>query len=165
MERSTLGPAIRLRAGNAAEPTTGPSCPSSRVPVAAVSHANWSRTAIDRFVLARLVDAGLVPSPPADRRVLIRRVTFDLIGLPPTPEQVAAFLADNRPGAWERLVDRLLGSPHYGGRWGRHWLDVARYADSNGLDENVAYGNAWRYRDWVIDSLNADRPFDAFVSD
>ena len=136
-----------------------------RVPVAAGSHANWSRTPIDRFVLARLVDAGLAPSPPADRRVLIRRVTFDLIGLPPTPEPVAAYLADNRPGAWERLVDRLLGSPHYGGRWGRHWLDVARYADSNGLDENVAHGNAWRYRDWVIDSLNADRPFDAFVRD
>ena len=116
-------------------------------------------------MLSRLADVGLAPSPPADRRVLLRRVTFDLTGLPPTPEQVATFLADNRPGAWGRLVDRLLGSPHYGARWGRHWLDVARYADSNGLDENVAHGNAWRYRDWVIDSLNADRPFDSFVRD
>lgn len=136
-----------------------------KVPIAAKSHTSWIRTPIDSFVLSRLADAGLAPSPPADRRVLLRRVTFDLTGLPPTPEQVASFLADNRPGAWGRLVDRLLGSPHYGARWGRHWLDVARYADSNGLDENVAHGNAWRYRDWVIDSLNADRPFDSFVRD
>ena len=136
-----------------------------KVPIAAKSHTSWIRTPIDSFVLSRLADAGLAPSPPADRRVLLRRITFDLTGLPPTPAQVASFLADNRPGAWGRLVDRLLGSPHYGARWGRHWLDVARYADSNGLDENVAHGNAWRYRDWGIDSLNADRPFDAFVRD
>ena len=132
-------------------------------PTEAGSH--WSRTPVDRFILARLTAAGLTPSPPADRRTLIRRLCFDLTGLPPSPEQVATFLGDTRPGAWERLVDRLLNTPHYGQRWGRHWLDVARYADSNGLDENVAHGNAWRYRDWVIDSLNADRPFDAMVRD
>jgi len=127
--------------------------------------SQWSLTPIDRFVLARLNAAGLAPAKAASRRVLIRRLSFDVTGLPPTPQQVARFLADRRPGAWERLVESLLASPHYGQRWGRHWLDVARYADSNGLDENVAYGNAWRYRDWVIDSLNADRPFDAFLRD
>ena len=127
--------------------------------------SRWSRTPVDRFILARLAADGLTPSPQASRRVLIRRVSFDLTGLPPSPDAVADFLADNRPGSWERLVDRLLASPHYGQRWGRHWLDVARYADSNGLDENVAHGNAWRFRDWVIDSLNADRPFDAMVRD
>ena len=134
-------------------------------PTPAGDGSRWSRTPIDRFVLARLAAEGLAPSPPASRRLLIRRVFFDLTGLPPSPDEVAAFLADNRPGGWERLVDRLLASPHYGQRWGRHWLDVARYADSNGLDENVAHGNAWRFRDWVIDSLNADRPFDAMVRD
>ena len=134
-------------------------------PTPAGNGTEWSRTPVDRFVLARLTAAGLAPSQAAGRRVLIRRLSFDVIGLPPTPRQVARFLADRRPDAWERLVQRLLSSPHYGQRWGRHWLDVARYADSNGLDENVAYGNAWRYRDWVIDSLNADHPFDAFLVD
>ena len=118
---------------------------------------------IDAFVQARLDAAGLRPSPPADPRALIRRATFDLTGLPPTPEEVDAFLADDSPGAFARVVDRLLASPHYGERWGRHWLDVARYADSNGLDENVAHGNAWRYRDYVVSSLNADKPFDLFL--
>ncbi len=108
---------------------------------------------IDAFVLAKLEAAGLKPAPPADRRTLIRRATFDLTGLPPTPEEVEAFLADESPDAFAKVVDRLLASPAYGERWGRHWLDVARYADSNGLDENVAYGNAWRYRDYVIDEL------------
>ena len=103
------------------------------------------------------------PAPPADKRTLIRRVTFDLTGLPPTPEEIDAFLADDRPDAFARLVDRLLASPAYGERWGRHWLDVARYADSNGLDENVAHGNAWRYRDYVVAAFNRDKPFDQFV--
>ena len=123
----------------------------------------WVRTPIDAFILDRLDGAGLAAAPPADRRTLIRRVTFDLTGLPPTPEETEAFLADESPGAWERVIDRLLASPRYGERWGRHWLDVARYADSNGLDENLAYGNAWRYRDYVIDSFNRDRPFDRFL--
>ena len=90
-------------------------------------------------------------------------MTFDLIGLPPTPEEIDAFLADDRPDAFARLVDRLLASPAYGERWGRHWLDVARYADSNGLDENVAHGNAWRYRDYVVAAFNSDKPYDRFV--
>jgi hypothetical protein len=90
-------------------------------------------------------------------------VTFDLTGLPPTPAEIEAFLADASPEAFTRVVDRLLGSPRYGERWGRHWLDVARYADSNGLDENIAHGNAWRYRDYVVQSLNRDTPWPRFV--
>ncbi|RUL87057.1 PSD1 and planctomycete cytochrome C domain-containing protein [Tautonia sociabilis] len=128
-----------------------------------VSDPSWPRTDLDRFILAALEENGLSPSPPADKRTLIRRASFDLLGLPPTPEQVAAFLADDSPDAFDRLVDRLLASPHYGERWGRHWLDVARYADSNGSDENVAHGNAWRYRDYVVDAFNRDLPYDRFL--
>ncbi|HTE19823.1 MAG TPA: DUF1549 and DUF1553 domain-containing protein, partial [Armatimonadota bacterium] len=123
----------------------------------------WVRTPVDAFVLARLEARKLKPAPPADRRTLIRLATFDLIGLPPTPSEVDAFLADSAPGAFARVVDRLLASPHYGERWGRHWLDVARYADSNGLDENVAHANAWRYRDYVVSSFNRDKPYDQFL--
>ncbi|MGV3484882.1 MAG: PSD1 and planctomycete cytochrome C domain-containing protein, partial [Planctomycetaceae bacterium] len=129
----------------------------------AVKEPAWVQTPVDAFVLARLEAAGLAPSPPADKRTLIRRATFDLIGLPPSPEEIEAFLADERPDAFERLVERLISSPEYGERWGRHWLDVARYADSNGLDENLAFGNAWRYRDYVIRAFNEDKPFDRFV--
>ena len=118
---------------------------------------------IDAFLLAKLRGAGLAFAPPADKRTLIRRITFDLTGLPPTPAEVDTFLADNSPTAYEALVDRLLASPAYGEKWGRRWLDVARYADSNGMDENLAYVNAWRYRDWVIRSFNADKPYDEFV--
>ncbi len=108
---------------------------------------------------------GLTPSRPADRRTLIRRVTFDLIGLPPTPEEIAAFEADPSPDAFAKVVDRLLASPHYGERWGRHWLDVARYADSGGFEVDFFYANAWRYRDYVIRSLNANKPFDRFIEE
>jgi mono/diheme cytochrome c family protein len=118
---------------------------------------------IDAFLLARLERAGLMPAPPADRRALIRRATFDLVGLPPTPEEVDAFLADDSPAAYERLIDRLLASPHYGERWGRHWLDVARFAESNGFEHDKLREHAWPYRDYVIDSLNADRPYTQFV--
>ncbi|GAA5504962.1 DUF1553 domain-containing protein [Novipirellula caenicola] len=118
---------------------------------------------IDAFVLAKLHDQGLRPNPRADKRTLLRRATFDLIGLPPTPEEIEAFLADDSEDAFAHVVDRLLASPHYGERWGRHWLDVARYADSNGLDENVVHGNAWRYRDYVVRSLNNDKPYDEFI--
>ncbi|HYF36959.1 MAG TPA: PSD1 and planctomycete cytochrome C domain-containing protein [Prosthecobacter sp.] len=118
---------------------------------------------IDAFIQAKLREKGLSAAPPADKRTLIRRATFDLIGLPPTPEQVDAFLADNEPKAFERLIERLLASPQYGERWGRHWLDVARYADSNGMDENVAFGHAWRYRDYVVRAFNNDKPFDQFL--
>jgi hypothetical protein len=132
-------------------------------PLPAVRDEDWARTPLDRFILAALEAKGLRPAPAADRRTLIRRATFDLTGLPPTVAEIDAFLADDSPDALARVVDRLLASPRYGERWGRHWLDVARYADSNGLDENVAHGNAWRYRDYVIDAFNRDKPFDRFL--
>lgn len=118
---------------------------------------------IDAFLLAELQEQGLKRSPPADKTTFIRRATFDLLGLPPTPAEIDAFRADDSPAAVERVIDRLLASPHYGERWGRHWLDIARYADSNGVDENIAHGNAWRYRDYVIQSFNNDKPYDQFV--
>ncbi len=127
--------------------------------------SDWPAGGIDRFVLQRLQDAGQTPAPPADRRTLIRRATYDLTGLPPTPEETAAFLADSSPDAFARVIDRLLASPRYGEHWGRHWLDVVRYADSNGLDENLSYANAWRYRDYVIDAFNTDRPWARFVQE
>ena len=132
-------------------------------PVPAVTNAAAAETALDRFIVARLEAEGLAPAPKADKRTLIRRATFDLTGLPPTPEEIEAFLADDRPDAFGRVVERLLDSPAYGERWGRHWLDVVRYADSNGLDENVAHGNAWRYRDYIVEAFNKDKPFDQFV--
>ena len=122
-----------------------------------------AKNPVDAFVFAKLAELGLKPAPVADKRSLIRRVTYDLTGLPPTPGEISAFLADNSPDAFAKVVDRLLASPQYGVRWGRHWLDVARYADSNGLDENLAFGHAWRYRDYVIDSFNTDKPFDIFL--
>ena len=131
--------------------------------VPTVENPGWARTSIDRFVLAQLEAKGLRPAPAADKRTLIRRATIDLHGLPPTPEQVAAFLADDSSGAFARIVERLLASPRYGERWGRHWLDVARYADSNGMDDNLTYADAWRYRDYVIAAFNKDKPYDQFV--
>ncbi|MBX9627095.1 MAG: DUF1549 domain-containing protein [Gemmataceae bacterium] len=121
------------------------------------------RNPIDAFVLAKLTEKGLAPAPEADRRTWLRRVTFDLTGLPPTPEEVAAFLADRRPGAYERVVDRLLASPRYGERWAQHWLDVVRYADTHGFEVNTERPNAWPYRDYVIRAFNEDRPYDRFV--
>jgi cytochrome c553 len=128
-----------------------------------VKNSEWVKSPIDAFVLAGLEAKNLKPAPPAGKRELIRRATFDLTGLPPTPEEVQAFLSDQKPDAFARLVDRLLASPRYGERWGRHWLDVARYADSNGLDENLVYRNAFRYRDYVIQAFNKDKPYDQFV--
>jgi hypothetical protein len=128
-----------------------------------VKNASWVKSPIDAFILAGLEAKNLEPAPPAAKRELIRRATFDLTGLPPTPEEVQAFLDDRDPNAFERVVDRLLASPRYGERWGRHWLDVARYADSNGLDENLVYSNAFRYRDYVIQAFNKDKPYDQFV--
>jgi mono/diheme cytochrome c family protein len=122
----------------------------------------WARNAVDRFILARLEPKGIRPAPEADRVTLIRRLSLDLTGLPPTPEEVDAFLADTRPDAYERLVDRLLASPHYGERWARRWLDLARYADSNGYSID-APRSVWKYRDWVIDAFNRDLPFDQLV--
>jgi hypothetical protein len=129
----------------------------------AVKDSAWPKSDLDRFVLAKLEEAGLQPAPPADKRTLLRRATFDLTGLPPTPEEIDTFLKDESPDAFAKVVERLLASPAYGERWGRHWLDVARYADSNGLDENTAHGNAWRYRDYVIASFNKDKPYDRFL--
>jgi len=137
--------------------------PPQPVSIPTVQNAAWVQSPIDNFILARLEAQGLQPLGLADKRTFIRRVTFDLLGLPPTPEEIEAFLADDRPDASVRLVDRLLASPAYGERWARHWLDVARYADSNGLDENVCHGNAWRYRDYVVSAFNRDEPFDRFI--
>tara|TARA_R110002072_G_scaffold303141_1_gene495707 strand:- start:20565 stop:23378 length:2814 start_codon:yes stop_codon:yes gene_type:complete len=137
--------------------------PVANPEVPVVENAGWVQTPIDAFVLAKLEEHHTRPAERADKRTLIRRVTFDLIGLPPTPDEIAAFLADESADAFEKVVERLMESPQYGVRWGRHWLDVARYADSNGLDENLAFGNAWRYRDYVVDSFNNDKPFDRFL--
>ncbi|HJT34843.1 MAG TPA: DUF1549 and DUF1553 domain-containing protein [Pirellulales bacterium] len=123
----------------------------------------WLATEIDAFILARLHEAGLRPAPPANRTTLIRRLCFDLTGLPPSPEEVEAFVHDPSPNAYETLVERLLASPHYGERWARHWLDVVRYAETEGFEYDNYLPGAWRYRDYVIDSLNADKPYDQFV--
>ncbi len=128
-----------------------------------VARKDWPRNAIDRFILSRQEQAGIPPSTDADRATLIRRVMFDLVGMPPTPEEVAAFVSDNAPDAYERLVDRLLASPHFGERWARHWLDVVRFAESEGFETNQPRPNAWPYRDYVIRSFNADQPFDRFI--
>jgi len=128
-----------------------------------VKAENWVNSPIDRYILARLEATGLQPAPPASPLAWLRRVTFDVTGLPPTPGEIESFLGDTSTEARSRVIDRLLASPAYGERWGRHWLDVARYADSNGLDENLCYGNAYRYRDYVVDAFNADLPYDQFT--
>ncbi len=160
-----------VRRGNPSDPIAGrdhwafrPLMEESKQPPA-VKAADWPRSPIDTFIMAKLEENNLQPADDADRRTLLRRVYFQLIGLPPTPEQVAAFLNDNEPDAYERLVDQLLNSPQFGQRWGRHWLDLARYADSNGLDENFLFREAWRYRNWVIDAVNADMPYDQFLTE
>ncbi len=130
-----------------------------------IRHSAWIRTPVDVFIVARLEKAGLQPSPEADRLTLLRRVTFDLTGLPPTPEETSAFLHDSRPDAYEQVVDRLLSSPHYGERWAQHWLDVVRYADSNGYEADGLRPDAWRYRDYVIQAFNEDRPYDRFITE
>ncbi len=136
--------------------------PPVRPPEPDVKNAGWVRNPIDRFILARLEKEGIAPSPEADRVTLIRRLSLDLLGLPPSIQEVDAFVHDPRPDAYEHLVDRLLASPHYGERWGRHWLDVARYADSNGFNID-APRSIWPYRDWVIAALNRDMPFNEFT--
>lgn len=131
----------------------------------AVADVAWVRNDVDRFIIAKLEAAGLKPSPEADRATLLRRVTLDLIGLPPTPEEVAAYVADAAPDAYERVIDRLLVSPHYGERWGRHWLDLARYADTSGFHNDLDRPHAWKYRDYVIRSFNEDKPYARFVAE
>ncbi|MEP7339856.1 MAG: PSD1 and planctomycete cytochrome C domain-containing protein [Acidobacteriota bacterium] len=127
-----------------------------------VKNKNWAKTPIDAFILARLEKEGLAPSPEAGKVTLLRRLSLDLIGLPPTPEEVDAFLADKSPKAYQKQVERLLASPHYGERWGRLWLDAARYADSDGYEKDKQR-NVWFYRDWVINSFNQDKPYDKFI--
>ena len=131
-----------------------------------VARGHWVQTAVDRFVAARLEEHGLAPSPPADRATLIRRASFDVTGLPPTADEVEAFVHDPDPNAFERVVERLLASPSYGERWARHWLDVARYADTKGylFTQDRSYPNAYRYRDWVVRALNDDLPYDEFLT-
>jgi Protein of unknown function (DUF1553)/Protein of unknown function (DUF1549) len=125
----------------------------------------WVKTPVDAFILARLKKEGLKPSPQADRATLIRRVSFDLTGLPPSPAEVAAFVADRSPDAWEKVVERLLSSPHYGERWGQHWLDVVRFAESDGFEYDTHRKDAWRYRDYVIRALNNDKPYNRFLAE
>ena len=129
----------------------------------AVTDESWIRNDIDRFVLARMESAGLGPAGDADRLTLLRRITFDLTGLPPTPREIDAFIADTSPRAYERVVARLLGSPHYGERWGRHWLDLVRWAETNGHEFDNNKLDSWRYRDYVIESFNTDLPYDQFL--
>ena len=132
-------------------------------PVPDVKNTSWPRSDIDRFTLAKMEAANLQPAADADKRTLLRRAYFDLIGLPPTPEQIHAFLADDSPRAFERVVDQLLASPHFGERWGRHWLDIARYSDSTGGGRSLLFKVSWRYRNYVIDAFNRDTPFDEFI--
>ncbi len=134
---------------------------SAALPV--VKNVAWSKNPIDRFILAKLESKGMKPNPYADRRTLIRRATFDMLGLPPTPEEVQAFVNDRSSDAWAKVVDRLLASPHYGERWGRHWLDLARYADSHGYEQDYDRPYAYAYRDFVIKALNADLPYNQFI--
>jgi hypothetical protein len=139
--------------------------PPKRAAEPMVKRAAWPRTEVDRFLLEALEAKGLAPVADADRRTLLRRVTFDLTGLPPTPAEAEAFAADPSPDAFEKVVDRLLASPRFGEKWARHWLDLARYAESTGKTVNFAYPHAWRYRDYVIAAFNADKPYDQFIKE
>jgi hypothetical protein len=137
--------------------------PLERPPVPRLKPDRWSRTTIDTFIRAAQMDQGLVPAPEADRLSLLRRVYYDLVGLPPSPEEIDAFLVDTDPQAYEKRVQKLLASPHYGERWARHWLDVVKYADTHGYDKDKLRPNAWPYRDYVIRSFNDDKPYAQFV--
>ncbi len=137
--------------------------PPHRPQLPDVANSDWVRNPIDRFVLARLEAEGIQPSPEAEKTTLIRRLSLDLIGLPPTPAEVEQFVSDDNPKAYEKAVDRLLRSPHYGEKWARHWLDLARYGDSDGFETDAPRPHAWRYRHWVINALNRNMPFDQFT--
>ncbi len=136
-----------------------------RHPVPDVEDPAWSANPIDAFLLAAMQAQGVTPAPPADRHTLVRRAYLDVLGLPPSPEQVDAFVSDDAADAWERLVDELLGSPHYGERWARHWMDLARYADSGGFEFDVDRPQMYRYRDYLVDSFNEDKPYDRFITE
>lgn len=137
--------------------------PLTRPDVPDVANKDWCRTSIDRFILARLEETDLSPSEEANRTTLIRRLYLDLIGLPPTPDEVAAFVDDEDRAAYDKLVDRLLASPRYGERWAQHWLDLARFAETDGFEHDKVRKHAWKYRDWVVEALDADMPYDEFV--
>jgi hypothetical protein len=137
--------------------------PIARPELPAVKDTGWIHSPVDRFILAKLEERGWQPAAPISRAKLIRRAYFDLWGLPPSPDEVQAFIIDQRPDAFEHLIDRLLASPRYGERWGRHWLDVARFAETNGYERDALKPNAWKYRDWVIEAFNNDLPYDQFV--
>src|SRR5580658_3462250 len=139
--------------------------PVKKSPVPPVKNKAWVKTPIDAFILAKLEDNKLQPNPRADKITLLRRATIDVTGLPPTQDEIQKFLNDKSPHAWETVVDRLLASPQYGERWARHWLDVARYADSNGFKADETRPNIWRYRDYVIKAFNDDKPYDRFVKE
>ncbi len=138
--------------------------PLAQPPIPAID-SSWIRSPVDQFILAKMKEKGLTPSPEADRRTLIRRITFDLHGLPPTREEIEAFVNDTSEDAYEKLIDRLLASPRYGERWGRHWLDVVHYGESHGFDKDKPRPNAWPYRDYVIRSFNEDKPYARFVAE
>ncbi|HKA07272.1 MAG TPA: DUF1549 domain-containing protein, partial [Gemmataceae bacterium] len=137
--------------------------PLKRVTPPPIQNEKWARTDLDRFILAKLDEKGISPNPPATKRALIRRAYFDLIGLPPTPEDVEAFLKDDSPTAFAKVVDRLLDSPRYGERWARHWLDLARFAESHGFEHDYDRPSAYHYRDFVIKALNDGLPYDQFI--
>ena len=151
-----IGPLLGAETDWAYAPVENPELPK-------VDTTDWTREEMDFFVLAEIEKRDYLPTRLAGKRTLIRRAYLDLHGLPPSIGQIEAFLKDERPDAWARLIDELLKSPRYGERWGRHWLDVARYADTNGMDEDIAHPSAWRYRDYVIRSFNKDKPFDRFI--
>lgn len=155
-EHDRPGPSPADRSYWAYQPVRRPNVPTVR-------NAGWVRNPVDAFILARLEAAGLEPAPEADRVTLIRRLYFDLLGLPPTPEEVDAFVGDPAPDAYERLVDELLARPQHGEKWARHWLDLVRFAETNGYERDGPKPNAWRFRDYVIRSFNADKPFDRFI--
>src|SRR5262249_26897176 len=134
--------------------------PIRRPPIPKVKDMSWARNPIDQFLLAKLEEKGWRPSPPAPPRALLRRVYLDVTGLPPTLAEQDAFLANSSPEALRRVVDDLLSRPAYGERWARHWLDLVRYAESNGYERDATKPNAWKYRDYIIRSLNADKPYD-----
>ncbi len=137
--------------------------PIRRPAIPSVQNPTWLRNPIDAYILSRLEKEGVAQSPEADQLTLLRRLSLDLVGLPPTPAEIEGFIRDESPQAYERVVDRLLASPHYGERYGRYWLDLARYADTDGYEKDLPRPHAWRYRDWVINAVNGDMPFDQFA--
>ena len=154
---------LASRAANLSETNHWSFRPLEKPRLPPMARAEMASTAVDRFLLAELESNGLRFSEPASRERILRRLYFDLIGLPPSIADVKEFLADDDPAAVSKVIEKLLASPHYGERWGRHWLDLARYAESDGFEHDAIRPNAWRYRDYVIDAFNADLPYDVFI--